>query len=64
MSKVYDEIIKGPVGCKVCGAPDEATWEKMLYHIRSLEAILKKIRNDPMLTLRVQQVWEIDELLE
>lgn len=28
-----------------------------------LESILRNIRNDPMITLRVQQVWKIDEVL-
>ena len=24
----------------------------------------KKVRNDPLITLRIQQVWEFDELLK
>lgn len=42
----------------------EIAVDELLAHARALEEVLKNIRNDPMLTLRVQQVWKIDELLE
>lgn len=41
----------------------ESDVTNLLAHAEALETWIDLVRNDPMLTLRVQQVWEADALL-
>lgn len=74
LKRDYPRIFLTDELCEVNWCQDRITAEDVEYvpvsallaaqaEVTRLREILTKIRHDPMLTLRVQQVWEIDEAL-